>query len=115
MIRRKEDHIRMAKQLAGGAGQPHFTQLLNPGEFHDKGRLFNIVRLAPGESVGRHQHKGDMELYHILEGRCRYDDNGTEVMLQAGDTAVCPDGEWHAVYNDGPGDMTMVCLILFTH
>ena len=48
------------------------------------------------------------------QGQCRYDDNGTEVMLQAGDTAVCPDGEWHAVHNDGPGDMEMVCLILFT-
>ena len=34
-------------------------------------------------------------------------------MLHAGDTAVCPDGEWHAVYNDGPDDMEMVCLILF--
>ena len=49
----------------------------------------------------------------VLKGQCRYDDNGTEVMLHAGDTAVCPDGEWHAVYNDGPDDMEMVCLILF--
>ena len=60
-----------------------------------------------------HQHVGDMEVYHILKGQRRYDDNGTEVMLHAGDTAVCPDGEWHAVYNDGPDDMEMVCLILF--
>ena len=74
---------------------------------------FNIVRLGPGDAVGRHQHVGDMEVYHILKGQCRYDDNGTEVMLHAGDTAVCPDGEWHAVYNDGPDDMEMVCLILF--
>ncbi|WP_303927152.1 cupin domain-containing protein, partial [Desulfovibrio piger] len=114
MIRRKEDHIRFDRQIAGGPGLIHATQLLNEGEFHDKGRLFNIVRLGPGEAVGRHQHVGDMEVYHILKGQCRYDDNGTEVMLQAGDTAVCPDGEWHAVHNDGPGDMEMVCLILFT-
>lgn len=114
MIRRKEDHIRFDKQIAGGPGLIHATQLLNEGEFYDKGRLFNIVRLGPGEAVGRHQHVGDMEVYHILKGQCRYDDNGTEVMLQAGDTAVCPDGEWHAAYNDGPGDMEMVCLILFT-
>ena len=93
MIRRKEDHIRFDKQIAGGPGLAHATQLLNEGEFYDKGRLFNIVRLGPGEAVGRHQHVGDMEVYHILKGQCRYDDNGTEVMLQAGDTAVCPDGE----------------------
>ena len=114
MIRRKEDHIRFDRQIAGGPGLIHATQLLNEGEFHDKGRLFHIVRLGPGEAVGRHQHVGDMEVYHILKGQCRYDDNGTEVMLQAGDTAVCPDGEWHAVHNDGPGDMEMACLILFT-
>lgn len=97
----------------GGPGLAHATQLLNEGEFYDKGRLFNIVRLGPGDAVGRHQHVGDMEVYHILKGQCRYDDNGTEVMLHAGDTAVCPDGEWHAVYNDGHDDMEMVCLILF--
>ena len=114
MIRRKEDHIRFDKQIAGGPGLAHATQLLNEGEFYDKGRLFNIVRLGPGDAVGRHQHVGDMEVYHILKGQCRYDDNGTEVMLHAGDTAVCPDGEWHAVYNDGPDDMEMVCLILFS-
>ena len=66
MIRRKEDHIRFDKQIAGGPGLAHATQLLNEGEFYDKGRLFNIVRLGPGDAVGRHQHVGDMEVYHIL-------------------------------------------------
>lgn len=60
MIRRKEDHIRFDKQIAGGPGLAHATQLLNEGEFYDKGRLFNIVRLGPGDAVGRHQHVGDM-------------------------------------------------------
>ena len=55
MIRRKEDHIRFDKQIAGGPGLAHATQLLNEGEFYDKGRLFNIVRLGPGDAVGRHQ------------------------------------------------------------
>ncbi len=60
MIRRKEDHIRFDKQIAGGPGLAHATQLLNEGEFYDKGRLFNIVppgarrRRGPSPACGRH-------------------------------------------------------------
>ena len=67
MIRRKEDHIRFDRQIAGGPGLIHATQLLNEGEFHDKGRLFNIVRLRPcsrgprrwsaGRRTGRRRHR----------------------------------------------------------
>ena len=96
----------------GAAGADFARRFLSSYSSATRGYEVRLTR-GPGDAVGRHQHVGDMEVYHILKGQCRYDDNGTEVMLHAGDTAVCPDGEWHAVYNDGPDDMEMVCLILF--
>ena len=60
-------------------------------------------------SVGKHMHEGEEEIITILSGHAAYDDNGTIVALEAGDTCVCKSGESHSIANASPKED----LILF--
>ena len=114
MIRKDCDRTCFSKQMFGAPGEVDFRQILNAGEFFDKGRLFNHCVIKPGMGLGLHKHTDEIEVYYILSGEGRYDDNGTEVTVRPGDTTVCYDGESHAIYNDGTEDLEFIALILFT-
>ena len=94
MIIRNEEHKRKTvENLLGGSGKAHFKNIIEtPEELYGKGRVFSFITLDPGAECGWHIHNGDGEYYCILEGEGEYSDNGTPVMLHAGDTAFCPDG-----------------------
>ncbi len=114
MIRRAHERENLDKTMFGGPGMAHFTKLLDQDEFEGKGRLYNYVRLHHGEGIGKHRHSGDFEVYFILKGEGLYDDNGCETTVKAGDVTVCHDGEEHALCNNGPDDLEMVALILYS-
>ena len=57
---------------------------------------------------------GTSEIYYIIEGDAIYNDNGTEVALHAGDTAICPDGSWHAIKNVSDKPMRFLATIINT-
>lgn len=113
MIRRKADATTVERSMFGGPGLGRALQILNEGEFAEKGRLFNHVTLAPGCAVGKHAHHGEFEVYYILKGQGTYDDNGTECTVVAGDVTICPDGESHGLLNSGSEDLEFIALILF--
>lgn len=112
MIRRAEERERFEKEMFGGPGLARFTKIVDEGELAGKGRLFNHLLLRPGEGLGRHEHRGEFEVYLVLRGEGEYDDNGVKAVIRAGDVTVCPDGEGHAVRNAGSEDLEIVALIL---
>ena len=113
MIRRKNELTTFERPMFGGPGTGSGWQILNDGDFAGKGRLFNHLLLKPGCGVGKHTHKGDFEIYYVPRGEGHYDDNGTEVILHAGDVAICNAGESHALENRGQDDLEVIALILF--
>lgn len=114
MIRRAQERETCDKTMFGGPGMAHFTKLLNETEFEGKGRLYNHVLLRPGDAVGKHRHNGDFEFFFILKGEGLYDDNGCETTVRAGDVTVCRHDEEHALLNNGPDDLEMIALILYS-
>lgn len=114
MITRSDALTVFDKAVCGGPGVITFTQIVDAAALAGNGRLFNIGVLKPGHAVGYHQHKGEMEIYYILEGEGTYDDNGVKSPVKAGDVTVCHDGEGHGLVNTGSHDLKMVALILFT-
>ena len=40
--------------------------------------MFAEVTIAPGCSLGYHEHHGESETYYIIKGQGEYDDNGTK-------------------------------------
>jgi len=114
MYRAAKDAVREAKCIRNGNGNTEMTKILNGAdELYGKGRLFNIMKLAPGNSIGEHFHEGDNEIFYFLSGTGIYNDNGTEVRVSAGDTVVCNNGEKHSLRNDGDTALEFVALILY--
>ena len=115
MIKRYEDHKIDLKTPKPGdnSAATLFRIIEKPEELYGKGRLFSIVTVDPGEEISYHQHVGDGEYYHILSGEGRYNENGRMTVLHEGDTAFCPDGEWHGIRNEGEELLVFIALIIY--
>ena len=114
MVRRKDEMVIECKCIRGGNGETEMHKILNGvEELYGKGRMFNHMILAPGRSIGEHRHEGDNEIFYFLKGSGVYTDNGSPVRVRPGDTAVCSDGESHALVNDGDEPLEFIALILY--
>ncbi|MBR3318252.1 MAG: cupin domain-containing protein [Atopobiaceae bacterium] len=115
MIRKKADQTIEFKCIRNGNGDTEMHKICeNDDELYGKGRLFNRMILAPGNSIGEHEHTGDNEIFYFLSGTGTYNDNGTIVEVGPGDTTVCNDGEKHGLVNTGDVPLEFIALILYT-
>ena len=84
MIRKKEDQAIAYKCIRGGIGEVEMHKICESvEELYGKGRLFNLMVLAPGNTIGEHTHEGDNEIFYFLSGTGEYNDNGTIVEKSA--------------------------------
>ena len=114
MIRKKEDQAIEFRCIRGGKGETEQRKIAESvEELYGKGRLFNLMVLAPGNTIGEHTHEGDNEIFYFLKGSGLYNDNGTSVRVYPGDTAVCSSGEFHSLANDGYEPLEFIALILY--
>ena len=114
MVRTKEQQTIEYKCIRGGNGEAEMHKILNtPEELYGKGRMFNHMILAPGNSIGEHTHEGDNEIFYFLSGTGEYNDNGTIVEVGPGDTTICSDGELHGLKNTGDVPLEFIALILY--
>ena len=114
---KKADNLRTVgnANMRGGNGTVHITHFYEKdgNDFYGKGRLFGKIVLQPGESIGYHVHENEAEGFYCVRGTLRYNDNGTEVILHAGDVTRTGHGEGHAVENIGDTEAELVALILY--
>ena len=114
MIRRKDEISVEFKCIRGGKGEAEMHKLLlGEEEMYGKGRMFNHMSLAPGNSIGEHTHSGDNEIFYFLKGTGEYNDNGTIVSVGPGDVTICNDGELHGLVNNGSEPIELIALILY--
>lgn len=112
MLRKKDELTKdVVSNLMGGEGDVNRTHFLEGEEFNGVGRLFARHVLAPGHSIGWHEHNGEQEAYVIVEGRAEYSDNGDIIEIEAGDMTLCPSGEGHSIKNIGDDDLVFLGLI----
>ena len=109
-----EQNTVSAKNKAGGKGEIFITHLLTQKEMVGKCEMFASVRIPAGCSLGVHQHVGNNETYHILQGTAIYTDNGKTYAVKAGDTTFCADGDTHGIENTGDDDLIFIALIINT-
>ncbi|MGN0448652.1 MAG: cupin domain-containing protein [Acutalibacteraceae bacterium] len=115
MIKRSNemtDNIKV--NMRGGDGQVAVREILLKGEYKGNARLVATITLEPGCSIGAHVHENEEEIFYIIKGTATYDDNGKTVLLNAGDSCVCLDGEKHSVANRGEETVVLFAVIL-TH
>lgn len=114
MVRTKNEQTVEFKCIRGGNGEAEMHKILNSvDELYGKGRMFNHMILAPGNSIGEHRHEGDNEIFYFLKGSGLYNDNGNKVRVNPGDTAICSSGEVHSLNNDGEEPLEFIALILY--
>jgi mannose-6-phosphate isomerase-like protein (cupin superfamily) len=111
MIFRKETHpTEYREHMRGGNGTVELTALAR--EIPKNLRLYSLIRLAPGASIGYHVHENETELFHFLTGSGMADDNGEKVSVSAGDTMSTPSGCGHSVENTGKDDLIFLAAIV---
>lgn len=98
MITREGAHrIEVRDKARGGNGQMKIHHLFEPEQMFMKGRMFVKAVLKPGESLGYHIHENEVELFYILKGSAKVNDNGKEYILYPGDTMYTGDGQGHSI------------------
>lgn len=114
MVRTKAEQTVEFKCIRNGNGNTEMHKIANDAsELYGKGRLFNHMILAPGNSIGEHYHEGDNEIFYFLSGSGLYNDNGTQIRIHPGDVTVCNSGELHGLVNDGSEPLEFIALILY--
>ena len=112
MIKRKEDMVDTVKvNMRGGDGQAVLTDILSKDEYDGHSRLVATITLEPDCSIGPHVHENEEEIFYVIKGKAVYNDNGTEVILNEGDSCICKNGQTHSIANREQ-DSTLVIFAL---
>ena len=111
MLYKKDTHTTEYREhMRGGDGTVELTTLAR--EIPKNLRLYTMIRLVPGASIGYHVHENETEIFHFLSGSGAVDDNGEKVRVSAGDTLSTPSGCGHAVKNDGDEGLVFLAVIV---
>ena len=113
ILRGSDMKVLVHNDFLGGKGTLTNTHFLNNEDSCGAGRLFVKSMLTPGSSIGNHTHKGDFENYYILSGKALVNDNGENVVLEAGDSVLCKNGQSHSIENIGDTNLEYIALIIF--
>ena len=75
-------------------------------------RMFSVLTLIPGASIGYHVHEGETEMFYILEGQGRVRDDDRICDIFAGDSLATFSGHGHAVENTGDTNLVILAAII---
>ena len=112
MIKRREELTEQEQKYSDG--KKVLSQFFLNGFKGESEKLkqFSLVEIEPGEQVGYHVHNGDSDSYYIISGKGLYNDNGTEIEVDAGTITFTPSGEGHALKNIGEDKLCFIALVI---
>ena len=111
MITRQDQQAHSIREyMRGGKKHVQFTDLSArlPGSC----RVFSILTLIPGASIGYHVHEGETELFYFLEGNGRFQDDDRIYDISAGDATATFSGHGHGVENTGDTNLVLLACIV---
>ena len=112
MIKRREAMTETTREnMRGGQGSIRFHNIFEGDEL-DKTRVFAVLTVAPGDSIGAHAHQGEGEAYVVLEGEMTVTEDGVDHILRAGDAEYCADGHTHAVLNHTDRPVSFLAIVI---
>ena len=113
MVKKAVEMIREIKeQMRGGNGVVEMLHIFQDEELQGKARLCAKLTLKPGASIGIHEHKGEEEIFYIIKGVARVNDNGVFREVFAGDAILTGNGASHGVENIGDESLEIIAVIL---
>ena len=111
-FRADEMEVESRERARDGMGITDFVHLIPKDALPSKCRLFSLVCLEKGCSVGRHEHTTETEIYYVVEGEGILNDNGTIRPFRTGDASICGGGAFHSVANDNDETLKIVAVIV---
>ena len=113
MIRQAKDlKTEKRENMRGGQGEVVLSAFLSADEMNGKNRLFSRITLAPGCSIGYHEHHGESEIFVVAAGKGLFNDNGTEYTVSKGDVCITSSGSGHSIACSGDETLELVALII---
>lgn len=113
MIKRKNDlPIVEVEGLRNGNGIVRIQHLIQGDELKGKGTLFARMTIPAGNSIGKHDHTDNFEVYYILKGKGRVFDGGELIEVNEGDVIYTADGNEHYIENVGNEDLEFLATII---
>lgn len=111
MITRKEQQAHSIREfMRGGKKHVQFTDL--SAAMPDNVRVYSILTLIPGASIGYHVHENETELFYFIEGHGRVQDDDQFYDIGAGDSMATFSGHGHGVENTGDNDLVLLACIV---
>ena len=111
MITRSEEQSHSIREFMRG-GKKHVEHTLLSSQLPERVRIFNLLTLIPGASIGYHVHEGETELFYFMEGNGRVQDDDAFFDISAGDSMATFSGHGHAVENTGDTDLVILACIV---
>ncbi len=100
------------ENVRGGHGVFEKEHLITAEELRGFGKMAARITLQKGQSIGRHSHTEDGEMYIILSGCASVDDNGTPQELHAGDVMWTAHGEFHSIENRQDAPLCFLAIVV---
>lgn len=98
--------------MKGGAGEVLQHMILDDSDMAKHSRLFSVMTLKEGCSIGEHQHINETEYYYILSGEGAVKEADGEKNVSAGDVVITGDGESHSIRNTGKEDLVFIAIVI---
>ncbi|MGN1266651.1 MAG: cupin domain-containing protein [Dorea sp.] len=112
MTKAGERYVEKAENVYGAPGYILKEALISEEERGAHCRMLHNVTVPAGGGLGYHEHHGETETYYILSGKGIYNDNGTDIAVEAGDVTFCKAGNGHGILNAGEEDLVFVAVVL---
>ena len=111
MITRREQQAHSVREyMRGGMKHVQFDDL--SAALPERVRVFSVLTLIPGASIGYHVHENETELFYFLEGNGRFRDDDQTFDVSAGDSTATCSGHGHAVENTGDTNLVLLACIV---
>lgn len=109
---KEEQKVEFKERMREGNGTVQIRTFLPKEEACETGRMFGVITLKPGCSIGYHEHQGEFEVFYVVKGTVKITEDGKEYVLHAGDSSQCKSGSSHSAENIGNDDAEIVAVIL---
>ena len=110
MIINAEETIEL-KNRFGGEGSIFSTSYIKEDDFEGIRKMLEI-ELEPHASIGYHEHPNDSEIYHIIEGKGKFQDaDGIFKRVERGDSCVITQGQSHGLVNTEDQPLKIVAIV----
>ena len=113
MIKKKtEQETQIRTDMRGGTGDVVIRHYFKKDEINAPSRLCAELCLAPGVSIGNHEHVNEDEVFIIQQGKGVVIEAGKEVEVRAGDAILTGKGASHAIRNSSDTDLIVTAVIM---